>query len=122
KRPLHTIIPAMVRRHGHIDMAYGVMGGDYQPMGHVTVAVNRYVYGMDPQAAIDWPRYCPSAGTVVVESGVPERVKNALAAKGHTIVASPEPLGGGQAIAIDREHGMLIGGSDFRKDGLALGY
>ena len=122
KRPLHTIIPAMVRRHGHIEMAYGVMGGDYQPMGHVTVAVNRYVYGMDPQAALDWPRYVPGAGIVEVERGVPDRVNTALAALGHRIVASPEPLGGGQAIAIDRQRGMLIGGSDFRKDGLALGY
>ncbi|MGQ0485290.1 MAG: gamma-glutamyltransferase [Hyphomicrobiales bacterium] len=121
KRPLHTIIPAMVRRHGHIEMAYGVMGGDYQPMGHMTVAVNRYVYGMDPQAALDWPRYVPSAGIVEVESGVADRVKTALAAKGHRIVASREPLGGGQAIAIDRGRGVLAGGSDFRKDGLALG-
>jgi gamma-glutamyltranspeptidase/glutathione hydrolase len=77
---------------------------------------------MDPQAALDWPRYVPRAGTVEVERGVPDRVKTALAAKGHRIVASPEPLGGGQAIAIDRQGGMLIGGSDFRKDGLALGY
>ncbi len=122
KRPLHTIIPAMVRRHGHIEMAYGVMGGDYQPMGHVTVAVNRYVYGMDPQAAIDWPRYVPSAGSVLVERQVPQQVKSVLAAKGHQVVASPEPLGGGQAIVIDRDRGMLVGGSDFRKDGLALGY
>jgi gamma-glutamyltranspeptidase/glutathione hydrolase len=122
KRPLHTIIPAMAGRHGHIEMAFGVMGGDYQPMGHVTVAVNRYVYGMDPQAAIDWPRYFPRAGAVEVESGVPDRVKGALAAKGHQVVASPKPLGGGQAIVIDRGRGMLIGGSDFRKDGLALGY
>ncbi len=122
KRPLHTIIPAMVKKDGLVDMSYGVMGGDYQPMGHMTVAVNRYIYGMDPQEAIDWPRYFPKAGTVLAESLVPEKVKAGLIAKGHRVAASPAPLGGGQAIAIDRVNGMLIGGSDPRKDGFALGY
>jgi gamma-glutamyltranspeptidase/glutathione hydrolase len=122
KRPLHTIIPAMVRKDGLIDMSYGVMGGDYQPMGHMSVAVNRYVYGMDPQEAIEMPRYFPKDGKVLVESGVPEEVRRGLAARGHVLEAAPVPLGGGQAIAIDRENGMLIGGSDPRKDGLALGF
>ncbi|MBC8036281.1 MAG: gamma-glutamyltransferase family protein, partial [Rhizobiales bacterium] len=122
KRPLHTIIPAMVQKDGLVDMSYGVMGGDYQPMGHVTVAVNRYIYGMDPQEAIDWPRYVPSAGEVLVEEGVPEAARAGLAGKGHRLMTPAEPLGGGQAIAIDRRLGMLVGGSDPRKDGLALGY
>ncbi len=122
KRPLHTIIPAMVRKDGLVDMSYGVMGGDYQPMGHVTVAVNRYIYGMDPQEAIDWPRYVPSDGEVLVEDGVPEALQAELAKKGHRIASTAKPLGGGQAIAIDRKLGMLVGGSDPRKDGLALGY
>ena len=122
KRPLHTIIPAMVKKDGLIDMSYGVMGGDYQPMGHMTVAVNRYVYGMDPQEAIDWARYFPKAGKVQLESGVPPHVRDGLAARGHALETPPEPLGGGQAIAIDRKLGMLIGGSDPRKDGFALGY
>jgi gamma-glutamyltranspeptidase/glutathione hydrolase len=122
KRPLHTIIPAMVKKDGKIEMSYGVMGGDYQPMGHMTVAVNRYIYGMDPQEAIDWPRYFPKAGKVQVESGVSPEVRAALAAKGHVLEASAEPLGGGQAIAIDWQQGMLVGGSDPRKDGFALGY
>jgi gamma-glutamyltranspeptidase/glutathione hydrolase len=122
KRPLHTIIPAMVRNGGLVDMSYGVMGGDYQPMGHMSVAVNRYVYGMDPQEAIDMPRYFPKEGKVLVESGVPEPVRRGLAARGHVLEAAPAPLGGGQAIAIDRENGMLVGGSDPRKDGLALGF
>ena len=97
------------------------MGGDYQPMGHLTVAVNAYVYGMDPQEAIDWARYFPKAGKVMVEGGVPEAVREGLAARGH-VLEGAGPLGGGQAIAIDRERGMLIGGSDPRKDGFALGY
>jgi gamma-glutamyltranspeptidase/glutathione hydrolase len=122
KRPLHTIIPAMVRHEGQIDMSYGVMGGDYQPMGHMSVAVNRYVYGMDPQEAIDWARYFPKGGKVLVESGVPEQVRRGLEQRGHVLETRTEPLGGGQAIAIDRANGVLIGGSDPRKDGLALGY
>jgi gamma-glutamyltranspeptidase/glutathione hydrolase len=122
KRPLHTIIPAMVKKDGLVDMSYGVMGGDYQPMGHMTVAVNRYVYGMDPQEAIDWARYFPKAGKVQVESSVPAHVQDGLATLGHVLETPPEPLGGGQAIAIDRQLGTLIGGSDPRKDGFALGY
>jgi gamma-glutamyltranspeptidase/glutathione hydrolase len=121
KRPLHTIIPAMVKRNGHIDMSYGVMGGDYQPMGHVCVAVNRYVYDMDPQEAIDAPRYFPSNGKVLVESALDPGICAGLQALGHVLEPSG-PLGGGQAIAIDHAGGMLIGGSDPRKDGLALGY
>lgn len=122
KRPLHTIIPAMAKKDGRIDMSFGVMGGDFQPMGHVNVAVNRYVYGMDPQAALDFPRLFPRGQDVLVESTVPASVLAALAGKGHRIVAADEPLGGGQAIVIDHARGLLIGGSDHRKDGFALGY
>jgi gamma-glutamyltranspeptidase/glutathione hydrolase len=122
KRPLHTIIPAMVKKDGLIDMSYGVMGGDYQPMGHMSVAVNAYVYGMDPQEAIDQARYFPKGGKVQVESGVTGTVRDGLSARGHVLETPSEPLGGGQAIAIDHQQGMLIGGSDPRKDGFALGY
>ena len=122
KRPLHTIIPAMARKDGLIDMSFGVMGGDYQPMGQLSVAVNRYVYGMDPQEALDQPRYFPKGGKVLVESGVGDAIRQGLIAKGHVLEAAPEPLGGGQAIAIDHARGVLIGGSDPRKDGFALGY
>ena len=103
-------------------MSFGVMGGDFQPMGHVNVTVNRYVYGMDPQAALDFPRLFPRGQDVLVESTVPASVLAALAVKGHRIVAADEPLGGGQAIVIDHAKGLLIGGSDHRKDGFALGY
>lgn len=121
KRPLHTIIPAMARKDGKIDMSFGIMGGDYQPMGHMTLVVNRYIYGMDPQAAIDWPRYFPKGGEVLVESGVSAAARAGLGAIGHRLAQSPKPLGGGQAIAIDWQRGVLAGGSDPRKDGLALG-
>jgi gamma-glutamyltranspeptidase/glutathione hydrolase len=122
KRPLHTIIPALAMKDGRTDMAFGVMGGDYQPMGHMTVAVNRYVYGMDLQESINWPRYFPAAGEVKVEPGVPGRICAGLTAMGHRLRAADAPLGGGQAVAIDWDGGMLVGASDPRKDGMALGY
>ena len=122
KRPLHTLIPAMARKDGKIDMSFGVMGGDFQPMGQVNVVVNRYIYGMDPQAALDFPRLFPKGDSVLIETTVPATVIAGLKAKGHHIVAAEEPLGGGQAIVIDHNRGVLIGGSDHRKDGFALGY
>lgn len=122
KRPLHTIIPAMVRANGLIDMSFGVMGGAFQPMGHVGVMLNRYVYGLDVQESIDFPRAFPDEGRVEVETTVAEPVRKGLAALGHDIVETADPFGGGQAILFDRAQGVLAGGSDFRKDGLALGY
>ncbi len=121
KRPLHTIIPAMVRAQGQVDMSFGVMGGAFQPMGHVGVILNRYVYGLDVQEALDFARAFPEEGRVEVESGVDEDVQKGLAALGHDVVKAADPFGGGQAILFDRAQGVLAGGSDFRKDGLALG-
>jgi gamma-glutamyltranspeptidase/glutathione hydrolase len=122
KRPLHTIIPAMARKDGQIDMAFGVMGGDYQPMGHVVVAVNRYIHGMDPQEALDQARVFPEDGEVLFEAALPLIVQEDLRKLGHRLKPAVRPLGGGQAIAIDRRNGVLTGGSDFRKDGMAVGY
>jgi gamma-glutamyltranspeptidase / glutathione hydrolase len=119
KRPFHTIIPAMARKDGKVAMAFGVMGGSFQPSGHVTVAVNRYIHGMDPQEALDFPRVFTEAGIVAIEKGVHATVVEQLAGMGHAIVVSQEPLGGGQAIVLGD---VLIGGSDARKDGFALGY
>jgi gamma-glutamyltranspeptidase/glutathione hydrolase len=122
KRPLHTIIPAMVRAQGKIDMSFGVMGGAYQPMGHMAVMLNRYVYGQDVQTALDLPRLFPQGGRVDVEAGIDETVRRGLVERGHVLAELADPLGGGQAILFDRKHGVLAGGSDFRKDGMALGY
>jgi gamma-glutamyltranspeptidase/glutathione hydrolase len=122
KRPLHTIIPALLTKDGKPDMVFGVMGGDFQPMGHVNMVINRTIYGMDPQEALDLPRCVPSGSVVEVESALPDNVARDLARMGHTIVPAPEPLGGGQIIALDHARGLLIGGSDPRKDGLALGF
>ena len=122
KRPMHTIIPAMAFKDGKPQVAFGVMGGQYQPMGQSWVLANLLHYGMDPQAALDLPRLFPFAGKLEVERGIPASARAALAAKGHELVDADEPHGGGQVIQIDHETGVLTGGSDPRKDGCALGY
>lgn len=124
KRPMHTIIPSMVRHNGRIAMPFGVMGADYQPMGHTQVMTNMVDFGMDIQEALDFPRFFPDARTGIVglEQGVSEDVAAGLCELGHMVVRAAAPWGGGQAIVIDWEQGTLAGGSDPRKDGMALGY
>lgn len=122
KRPMHTIIPGMVTVAGEAVMPYGVMGGHYQPMGHSWFLTNHFDYGLDIQEALDLPRLFPYGGKVQTEHGIPATAIAALAAKGHVNEPSANPHGGGQAIFIDRKRGILIGGSEPRKDGLALGY
>jgi gamma-glutamyltranspeptidase / glutathione hydrolase len=122
KRPMHTIIPALAMRNGRCDMPFGVMGADYQPMGHAHLISNMVDYGMDVQAAIDHPRMFFEGEKTEVERGVPAATIDGLKSRGHDVVFRPAPLGGGQAIKIDWERGVLVGGSDPRKDGCALGY
>lgn len=123
KRPMHTIIPAMTTRNGRAAIAFGVMGGDYQPMGHAHVLSNMLDHGMDPQEAIDHPRlFWGEDGVLEAEAGIDAGVRAALVARGHAVRDAERPHGGGQAIVIDRESGFLVAGSDPRKDGLALGW
>jgi gamma-glutamyltranspeptidase / glutathione hydrolase len=121
KRPLHTIMPGMVTRAGKCLMPYGVMGGDYQPFGHVHVLQNILDFGMDPQAALDAPRVFASDGVVEAERGIAATTCEKLRTLGHVVVEAPNPLGGGQAIWIDHDSGTLTAGSDPRKDGCAIG-
>jgi gamma-glutamyltranspeptidase/glutathione hydrolase len=129
KRPFHTLIPAMVFKDGTLLMSYGVMGGDVQAQGHVQVLVNLIDRGLNLQEAIDAPRVRYISGrSVMMEDGLTEPVISALIGRGHERVL-PGPglthralMGGGQAIIIDPATGALLGGSDSRKDGLALGY
>lgn len=122
KRPLHTIIPAMSLCGGRCDIAFGVMGAHYQPMGHSQFVTNTVDYGMDVQAAIDGPRVFFEGDTTIVERGVPPPAIARLREMGHTVEMAPFPWGGAQAVRIDWDRGVLIGGSDPRKDGSALGY
>jgi len=122
KRPMHTIIPAMIGHGGRVVMPFGVMGGSFQPMGHAHVTSNLLDYGMDLQKALDSPRSLAEEGVLKVERGYPEATRAALVAMGHDVVEPDGPLGGAQAIRIDHEAGILVGASDPRKDGCALGY
>jgi gamma-glutamyltranspeptidase/glutathione hydrolase len=124
KRPLHTIIPAMVTRDGKTVMSYGVMGGQYQSMGHMQFLTRMFDYGMDIQEAMDAPRFMadPFTGEVEMEWTVPENIRADLSARGHRIAPADKPVGGSQAIWIDPETGVKTGGSDPRKDGCAIGY
>ena len=122
KRPLHTIIPGMLRKDGETIAPFGVMGGGYQPNGHARFLSNIQDFGMDPQEAIDAPRSFADADTLKLERGYSEEVIQKLADLGHNVTIPDEPIGGAQTVWIDEENGCLIGASDHRKDGLALGY
>ena len=121
KRPMHTIIPGMVGQGAHAVMPFGVMGGHFQACGHAHFLANVIDYGMDPQAALDCPRAFHFGGVLALETTIAEATARRLAALGHAVAWSDIPHGGGQAIQIDRETGVLTGGSDPRKDGCALG-
>ncbi len=121
KRPMHTIIPGMLQRNGRVIMPFGVMGGAYQPTGHARFVSNLIDFGMDGQTAIDGPRSFSWVDGMQVERGYSNAVRAELAQMGHEVSIPAEPLGGAQNIMID-DGGFLIGASDPRKDGCALGY
>lgn len=125
KRPLHTIIPGMLMKKDaqgtRAVMPFGVMGGQYQPTGQAHFLTNLLDYRMDVQAALDFPRVFHDGKVCEVERGVPAQVRETLVNMGHKVVPAVLPHGGGQAIWIG-EKDELIGGSDARKDGCALGY
>jgi len=121
KRPLHTIIPGMLKKSGRTVMPFGVMGGQYQPTGHAHFLTNLLDYHMDVQSALDFPRVFHDGKTCATERGIPTTVTDKLKHLGHKVIPAVLPYGGGQAIWIG-ESGGLVGGSDPRKDGCALGY
>lgn len=122
KRPLHTLVPAIVTENGTPVMSFGVMGGQFQPIGHVYVLTNMRDYGMDAQEALDFPRAFFEGDDVMIEEGVPLDVREALTQMGHGVKVRAEAWGGGQIVQMDRTAGVLIGASDPRKDGMAAGY
>jgi gamma-glutamyltranspeptidase / glutathione hydrolase len=128
KRPLHTIIPAMILKDDRPWVCFGVMGGDVQPQGHTQVAVNLIDFGMNVQEALEAPRYrVMGSKLVALERAIPLPVRQTLEAMGHELLPYGQmppgtPYGGGQAIMLDDARGVLQGGSDHRKDGCAIGY
>ncbi|CTQ55270.1 Putative gamma-glutamyltransferase YwrD [Roseibium album] len=124
KRPMHTIIPAMVLKDGAPWLSFGVMGGQYQACGHAHLLTNIIDYGMDVQAAIDFPRmfFDLNSHHLQAEKLIPSSTIDGLRALGHTVDRADSPIGGSQAIMIDKARHMLTAGSDPRKDGNATGY
>jgi gamma-glutamyltranspeptidase/glutathione hydrolase len=126
KRPMHTIIPGMVFKDDEFLMSFGVMGGDMQPQGHVQFLVNLIDFKMNLQEAVDAPRVRHLQGLeVYLEDGISEEVATALQKQGHQVVQGnpiTNQVGGGQAIYLDHTENVLLGASDRRKDGCALGY
>jgi gamma-glutamyltranspeptidase/glutathione hydrolase len=123
KRPFHTIMPAMILREGKPWACFGVVGGMMQAQAHLQVVSNLIDFEMNPQAALDAPRFrILEDGHLALEAGIPESVGAELAARGHRLQteSTEEGFGGGQIILIAAE--TLYGGSDPRKDGCALGY
>ncbi len=122
KRPMHTIIPAMVYKDDKPVLSFGVMGGQYQAMGQTYVLSNWIDYGMDIQQALDAPRFFIYGEDLELEQTIPADTGNELKNKGYSVTTCESPHGGGQGIVIDWENGVLQGGSDPRKDGHAGGF
>jgi gamma-glutamyltranspeptidase/glutathione hydrolase len=134
KRPFHTIIPGFVMKDGKPWLAFGVMGGDMQPMGQVQILTNLIDFGMNLQEAGDAARWqhegssAPTGGTMTdggwvdVESGYPYQTIRELMTRGHHIRFDVGGYGGYQAIMRDDRQGVYYGASESRKDGCAIGY
>jgi len=122
KRPMHTIIPAMVMKGGKPYFSFGVMGGDNQPQAHVQVLLNLIDFGMNVQEAGEAARFRHTRGLLGLESGIGPEVRRLLVLKGHQLAVMIDSYGGYQGILIDPVSGVLMGGSDPRKDGCAMGF
>lgn len=130
KRPYHTIIPSLItdEKSGNLFACFGVMGGFMQPQGHLQVAIALIDDRVDPQIALNQPRFCiqdgPSGGNVALEEGIDVQTMAELASMGHTIIPvsgyNRSLFGRGQIIIRDQDTGALWGGSDPRADGCAL--
>jgi gamma-glutamyltranspeptidase/glutathione hydrolase len=122
KRPLHTLVPAMIMKDGKPWVSFGVMGGDNQAQAHAQVVMNLVDFGMHIQDAGEAARMRHGGGELSLESGIGADVRTALQARGHTPRDGRGAMGGFQGILIDPRTGVLMGGSDPRKDGLAIGW
>ena len=122
KRPFHTLVPAMVLKEGRPWLSFGVMGGDMQPQGHVQVLLNLIEFGMNVQEAGEAPRFRHTGNGLMLESAISAEARFGLDSRGHRVIGGIGSFGGFQGILIDPKTGVLMGGSDPRKDGLAIGW
>jgi gamma-glutamyltranspeptidase/glutathione hydrolase len=122
KRPFHTLVPAMVLKDGRPWFSFGVMGGDMQPQGHVQVLLNMIEFGMNVQEAGEAPRFRHSSAGLALESAISPEARFGLDLRGHRLITTIGSFGGYQGILIDPKTGVMMGGSDPRKDGLAIGW
>ncbi|NJO80123.1 MAG: gamma-glutamyltransferase family protein [Cyanobacteria bacterium RM1_2_2] len=121
KRPFHTIIPGFLTQADQPLGPFGVMGGHMQPQGHVQVVVNLMDYGLNPQAALDAPRWQVTLGkTVFLEQAIPQAVVLDLIERGHQVQLMPEGRSFGKGQMILRYGDVLVAASEPRADGLAL--
>ncbi len=134
KRPFHTIIPAFVTKNGQPYMSFGVMGGAFQPLGHVQIIMDLVDFGMNIQEAGDAPRIdhdgsseptgekAVDAGTFYLESGFIYETIRDLLRRGHKVAYAVGGYGGYQCIRYDPDRKLYFGASESRKDGQAAGY
>ncbi|MEE2822855.1 MAG: gamma-glutamyltransferase [Acidobacteriota bacterium] len=134
KRPFHTIIPAFVTHEEQPFLSFGVMGGDMQPQGHVQILINIIDFEMNLQEAGDKPRFyhrgsssptghiMTDGGQLVLEVGIPKKIRKNLEARGHRLVSEAGVFGGYQAIGYDPINKLYRGASESRKDGIAMGF
>ncbi|KAK9835342.1 hypothetical protein WJX81_003771 [Elliptochloris bilobata] len=140
KRPYHTIMPALATDpDGNLFATFGVMGAYQQPQGQLQVLSNMLDHGMEPQAALDAPRFsvaaanaawgpaCVKHSKVLLEEGFSEEAVTGLRRRGHAVTAdvgghARMVFGRGQIIRRDPRSGVLWGGSDPRSDGQVLGW
>ncbi len=126
KRPFHTLIPGMATIDGKLWLSYGVMGGMQQAQGHFQALINMIDFKLSPQEALNAPRFSVRLGEgIALEPFVPEEVVQNLRKKGHHIFVDASNgvfFGGGQIISRDSQTGVLVGGSEPRLDGCAVGW
>ncbi|MGK7904863.1 MAG: gamma-glutamyltransferase family protein [Hormoscilla sp.] len=122
KRPFHTIMPGFLTQDGQAIGPFGVMGASMQPQGHLQVVVNMVDYDLNPQAALDAPRWrFIEENKVLLESTVPGDVARSLLGMGHQLQQDNTALfGRGQIIC--QHSGVLIAASEPRADGMALAW
>ena len=122
KRPLHTLVPALLTKDGRPFMAFGVMGADNQAQAHAQIVANVVDFGMNVQEAGEAARVRHLDEGLAVENGIEPDVVKSLEQRGHVLLDGRGLVGGYQAVMIDQANGVLMGGSDPRKDGLAIGW